>query len=73
MNSTRISIDLHQGWWCLLDCKQTAHGRFSGVAEIAYRGRAAGIVVIVGQPNLASAVARAKLRGSQFVKARTSA
>ena len=71
MNSTHISIDLHEGWWCLLDCRKTLHGRYSGVAEITYRGQPAGTLVIVSQPDFATALARTKLCGRQFVKARS--
>ena len=66
-----ISVDLQAGWSCSFHFKQGASGGYAGVAEIALHGLRHGELVIMAQPSLDAAVARVKLRASQFVSARS--
>jgi len=69
--SPPISVDLRGGWSCSFHFKQGASGGYAGVAEIALDGLRHGELVIMDQPTLAAAVARVKLRASQFVSVRS--
>ncbi|QNK71707.1 hypothetical protein H7F35_24720 [Variovorax sp. PAMC26660] len=69
--ATEIAVDLRGGWSCAFHFKQTASGSYAGVAEIAHHGRRRGSLVIMQQPSLDAAVARAKLRAKQFVSSRS--
>ncbi len=71
MTSPSISVDLQGGWSCSFHFKQGASGGYAGVAEIARYGLRHGELVIMAQPSLAAAVARVKLRASQFVSVRS--
>jgi hypothetical protein len=66
-----ISVDLPGGWSCSFHFKQGSSGGYSGVAEIALNGLRHGELVIMEQPSLEAAVARMKLRASQFVRVRS--
>jgi hypothetical protein len=66
-----ISVDLQGGWSCSFHFKQGASGGYAGVAEIARDGLRRGELVIMAQPSLDAAVARVKLRASQFVSVRS--
>jgi hypothetical protein len=70
LTSTRISVELHGGWSCSFHVQQTASGDYSGLAEIALDGLRLGDLVIMQQPSLEAAIARAKLRSSHFVSSR---
>jgi hypothetical protein len=67
---TSIAVDLHDGWSCSFHFKKTANNRYAGVAAITLRGLQKGELVIMQQPSLEAAIARVKLRASQFVSAR---
>jgi hypothetical protein len=71
LTSHPISVDLKGGWSCSFHFKQGVSGGYAGVAEIALDGLRHGEVVIMAQPSLDAAVARMKLRASQFVSARS--
>ncbi|RQO53272.1 hypothetical protein DBV14_14665 [Variovorax sp. KBW07] len=70
MTSKRISVELHGGWSCSFHVQQTASGDYSGLAEIALDGLRLGEVVIMQQPSLEAAIARARLRSGHFVSSR---
>lgn len=71
LTSPPISVDLQGGWSCSFHFKQGASGGYAGVAEIALNGLRHGELVIMAQPSLDAAVARVKLRASQFVSVRS--
>ncbi|MEZ2298681.1 hypothetical protein [Variovorax sp. RCC_210] len=71
MTPPPISVDLQGGWSCSFHFKQGASGGYAGVAEIARDGLRRGELVIMAQPSLDAAVARVKLRASQFVSVRS--
>lgn len=71
LTSHPISVDLQGGWSCSFHFKQGASGGYAGVAEIALNGFRHGELVIMAQPSLDAAVARVKLRASQFVSVRS--
>ena len=71
MTSHPISVDLKGGWSCPFHFKQGVSGGYAGVAEIALDGLRHGELVIMDQPSLDAAVARVKLRASQFVSVRS--
>lgn len=73
MTSLPISVDLPGGWSCSFHFRQGSSGDYSGVAEIALDGLRHGELVIMAQPSLDAAVARMKLKASQFVRARSAA
>ena len=71
MQSAHISVDLQDGWNGSFFCKETMRGSYSGVARITWRGIPKGDLVVMRQPSLEAAVERVRLRGGQFIKART--
>lgn len=69
--SAQIAVDLHNGWSCSFHFKETLSGRYAGVAAIFLRGLPSGSLVIMPQPSMDAAIARAKLCASQFARERT--
>jgi hypothetical protein len=70
LNSPPISVALQGGWSCSFHCTQGSSGGYAGVGEIALHGLHHGEVVVMDQPSLDAAVARMKLRASQFASVR---
>ncbi|QFZ84851.1 MULTISPECIES: hypothetical protein [Variovorax] len=67
-----LFVELPDGWSSKIDIRQTAAGRYAGVAELSLRGLKRGVVVFMQQPSMDAAVARVRLRASQFARERLS-
>ncbi|WP_447774425.1 hypothetical protein [Variovorax boronicumulans] len=67
-----LFVELPDGWSSQIDIRQTSGGRYAGVAELSLRGLKRGVLVFMQQPSLDAAVARVRLRASQFARERLS-
>lgn len=68
----QLLVDLPDGWSSRVDIKQTTNGCYAGVAELSLRGLKWGTLVFMQQPSLEAALARVRLRASQFARERLS-
>lgn len=68
----QLFVELPDGWTSRIDIKQTANGRYAGVAELSLQGLKWGVLVFMQQPSLEAALARVRLRASQFARERLS-
>jgi hypothetical protein len=70
--SQQLLVELPDGWSSRIDIKQTTNGRYAGVAELSLQGLKWGVLVFMQQPSLDAALARVRLRASQFARERLS-
>lgn len=68
----QLLVELPDGWSSRIDIKQTTNGRYAGVAELSLQGLKWGVLVFMQQPSLEAALARVRLRASQFARERIS-
>ncbi|WP_198083840.1 hypothetical protein [Variovorax sp. E3] len=68
----QLLVELADGWTSRIEIKQTTNGRYAGVAELSLRGLKWGVLVFMQQPSLEAALARVRLRASQFARERLS-
>lgn len=67
-----LFVELPDGWSGKIDIRQTAGGRYAGVAEFSLGGLQRGVLVFMQQPSHDAALARVRLRASQFARERLS-